>query len=175
MSHMTRWRQAGEAFLMGKGAAEASGAASEWDAVCALLHAPVPDLDSQLLPRVLLRPPAAPVVHRPGSADSAAGGGLAASAPGAPGGSLSSGGADGSRLDQAGKGSAGAAGTAEEATRHLQRLLLEGIANGAASEPADIARLLSCTLAAHQVLAAHAIPYDWHFQGSISFRRLLPC
>ena len=147
---------------MGKGAAESSGRDSEWDAVCALLHAPVPDLDSQLLPRRLLAPlplppparraqplpggdhPAAmdakPSVSAPAAAGAGAGDGAGCSKP--------------HPAQAAGelKEVAGGAGVfAEEDTRHLQRLLLEGVANGAASGPADIARLMSCTLAYHQV------------------------
>ena len=38
----------------------------------------------------------------------------------------------------------------EEATRHLQQLLLEGVANGSVAGGADVERLVCSTFAAHQ-------------------------
>lgn len=149
--HATR----GESFLMGKGPPEAAGGGSEWEAVCGLLHQPLPDLDSRLLPAEQLR--AAPVAKAPAAARAGnaqpAQSASAASCPGAGTAAETEAGSGRDGAKTGGSAPARAGGNArdgERETAHLQRLLLEAIANGAAAGHADIERLLSCTLLWHQ-------------------------
>lgn len=122
------YAEAGESYIIGSGVPEAPGGLGNWDAICQLLHEPLPLLRSQLLsPSVLSAPQdllrfAAKIKNK----------------------EEATGGFD---LIEAGE----LKKAAEAATVHFQRLLLEAVADGVASGHADIERLLRCTLIHHQV------------------------
>ena len=135
--------ESGESFIMAEGHAEVPpGSGSEWHAVCELMHAPVPKLVSQLLPEQAITADAKPGTALPGIACTA-GQPAPCSAQA------------GSRraTDSAGhsRPTAGAHRVSEQPEReHLQRLVLESVANGSTSSHADIEGLLACTLVRHQ-------------------------
>ncbi|KAG2489169.1 hypothetical protein HYH03_012395 [Edaphochlamys debaryana] len=115
----------GEAFLIGKGAPGA--AAGEWRDVCRLLTARLPPL------RCCLLDACAP----PPGADGEGGGARPLSRIPAPPGGAATG--------AAGAGGGGGGGEGDGET-HLQRMLLEGIANGSVSTGATVEALIRSTL-----------------------------
>jgi hypothetical protein len=94
-------------------------------AAAALVHAPLPQIDSRLLAPRALAAPAAP----PGAAGAGAG------APAGP---------------AAAAAAAAAAARLDDATAPLQRLLLAAVATGAVADAPGVERLLRCTLAARR-------------------------
>ena len=111
------YAEAGESYIIGQGLPEAPRGLGDWHPICELLHEPLPQLRSQLLPQ-----------------------------------------------DAVGRAALGGADLDVEvaASGHFQRLLLEAIANGAASGHADIERLLCCTLIRHQVPNPSLPPFVSH-------------
>jgi len=122
--------------------------AGEWQAVSALLHAPLPALRSGMLP------PAPPAAAAPPASQSApaALGRPPRSGPGPA--------ALGARPARAGAAAAaGPGGTPETLeggalAEHMERLLLEAVASGCASSARDVKALLNSTLAWRQARPA---------------------
>lgn len=121
----------GESFLIGKGPADAPRGAGDWEAICKLMHEPLPLLRSQLLPNV---------ESSTGRGALALEGGIGGDGAGQP----------------AGGGVSFEAGYCGEDMQvagcmHFQRLLLDVIAGRSVSCHDDVERLLHGTLIRQQV------------------------
>lgn len=134
---------AGESFLIGRGA----GGGKEWQQVCALLTAPIPCLISRVLaPDAAALFGEAHSLHPPAACALPACAGSAPAAEHMP--CWHSHAHPTSPSIQT--PTAANKEVPEEATRHLQQLLLEGVANGSVARGADVERLVCSTFAAHQ-------------------------
>lgn len=148
--------KSGEAFLLGEG--EAHSLAGNWQPICALLTADLPQITSQLMPS-LSQAPALDGSHRQQITRllRVEAGQQPAQAASASSSSLQTGQA--SQLQSAqelgasflhghevANGSSSSAWVAERDCRHLQQLLLEAVAVGLVKTPHDVQRLLECTL-----------------------------
>ncbi|GFR45398.1 hypothetical protein Agub_g6681, partial [Astrephomene gubernaculifera] len=133
----------GEAFLIGKGAPHRLQ--GEWRDVCRLMTARLPPLRCCLLDAVAAAD--APEGTGAGGRAKAAAAGKPAAASGLPGASAAAGvgtaAAAAAAVPAGGKAKAAAEGSGET---HLQRMLLEGIANGSVSTGATVEALIKSTL-----------------------------